>query len=163
METSEVTVRYREAAETGDVDLALSTFAHEAVVRSPLTNRVSFTGHGQLRELLTVAFEHLEDVRFHTDIGDEHTRVVIYRATVRGEDVEEATLLKLEEGLIVEATLFVRTLPGTVAMMDAFGPGIARRNGRPWAARLLSVLSKPLLGMVRGGDRFAVPLAGPKR
>ncbi|QWF80231.1 nuclear transport factor 2 family protein [Amycolatopsis sp. CA-230715] len=159
----ETTDRYRKAAETGDVDLALSTFADNVVLRSPLTNRVRFTGHDQLRDLLAVAFEHLEDVRFHTDVGDEHTRVVVYRATVRGEDVEEATLLKLEDGLIVEATLFVRTLPGAVAMMDAFGPGIARRNGRPWAARVLSVLSKPLLGMVRSGDRFAVPLAGPKR
>ena len=35
-------------------------------------------------------------------------------------------------GLISEATLFVRTLPGLVALMDRFGPDIARRNGRPW-------------------------------
>ncbi len=159
----ETTERYRRAAETRDVELALTAFAPDAVVRSPLTNRVRFTGHAELRPLLEVAYSHLKDIRFHTDVGDEATRVVVYTAHIGGEELEEATVMKLDEnGLIAEATLFVRPLPGLVALMDAFGPDIARRNGRSGAARFLAFAAKPLLAMVRTGDRRAVPLAGPK-
>lgn len=158
------TERYRRAGETADVDLAMSTFAEHTVVHSPLTQRVRFTGHTEVRALIEVAYSHLDDIRFHTDVGDERTRVVIYTARLRGEDLEEATVLRLDDqGKIIEATLFIRPLPGLVEMMGAFGPDIARRNGRRGAARLLSVLIKPLLLMVKSGDRFAVPLAGRKR
>jgi hypothetical protein len=150
---------YRRAAEAGDVDLALTAFAPDAVLHSPLTSRVSFTGHEELRALIEVAYTHLSEIHFHTDVGDSRTRVMVYTARIGGEPIEEATVVKLNSaGLISEATLFVRTLPGLVALMDRFGPDIARRNGRPLAARVLSVLAKPLLAMVRSGDRHAVPL-----
>ncbi|MFD9892052.1 nuclear transport factor 2 family protein [Amycolatopsis sp. NPDC059027] len=155
--------RYRRAGETADVELAMSTFAADAVVHSPLTSRVRFTGLAQLRQLIGVAYAHLDGVRFHTDVGDERTRVVVYTARIGGEEIEEATVLRFDdEGLIAEATLFVRTLPGLVALMDRFGPDIARRNGRPLAARLLAVAVKPLRAMIRSGDRYAVPLAAPR-
>jgi len=153
------TETYRRAMETRDVELALTAFAPDAVLHSPLTSRVRFTGHAQLRPLIAVAYRHLADIRFHTDTGDARTRVVVYTARIGGEPIEEAALLRLDDdGLIEEATLFVRTLPGLVALMDRFGPDIARENGRPVVARLLSVLVKPLLAMVRSGDRRAVPL-----
>ena len=160
---STVTENYRRAGETGDVDLAMTTFAPDVVLHSPLTSRIRFTGHDQLRSLLEVAYTRLSQVRFHTDVGDERTRVVVYTARIGGEEVEEATVLRLDDdGLIAEATLFVRTLPGLVALMDRFGPDIARRNGRPLAARFLGLATKPLLAMVRSGDRHAVPLAAPR-
>ncbi len=159
----DTTERYRRALETRDVELALSAFAPDAVVHSPLTGRVRFTGHEELRPLLEVAYSHLRDVSFHTDTGDASTRVVVYTARIGAEEIEEAAVLKLrEDGLITEVTLFVRPLPGLVALMDAFGPDIARRNGRTFAARLLGVAAKPLLAMVRSGDKHAVPLAGPR-
>jgi hypothetical protein len=157
------TETYRRAAETGDVDLAMTAFAPDAVLHSPLTSRVRFTGHAELRPLIEVAYAHLSEIRFHTDVGDERTRVVVYTARIGGEDIEEATVVTLnDDGLIAEATLFVRTLPALVALMDRFGPDIARRNGRPVVARLLGVLAKPLLAMVRSGDRHAVPLTAPR-
>ncbi|WP_158888516.1 nuclear transport factor 2 family protein [Amycolatopsis anabasis] len=160
----ETTERYRRAVETGDVDLALSTFAEDAVVRSPLTRRIRFTGHAELRPLIEVAYRHLEDVRCHTDTGDDRTRVVVYTARIRGEELEETAVLRLDDrGKIAEATLFVRPLPGLVRLMAAFGPDIARANGRPAAARFLAAATRPLLSLVRSGDRFGVPLAGPRR
>jgi hypothetical protein len=157
-----VTERYRKAAETGDVDLAMTTFAAGAVLHSPLTGRVRFTGHAELRPLIEVAYSHLKNVRFHTDLGDDETRVVIYTALIGDEPVEEAALLRLEDDLITEATLYVRPLPGLVTLMSAFGPDIARRNHRPAAARFLSLATKPLRAMVRSGDKHAVPLAAPR-
>ncbi|WP_328605690.1 nuclear transport factor 2 family protein [Amycolatopsis sp. NBC_00345] len=158
-----VTERYRQAAETGDVDLAMTTFAPDAVLHSPLTGRVRFTGHAELRPLIEVAYSHLKNVRFHTDLGDEETRVVIYTAQIGDEPVEEAALLRLANDRITEATLYVRPLPGLVTLMSAFGPDIARRNRRPAAARFLALATKPLRAMVRAGDRHAVPLAAPRR
>jgi SnoaL-like domain len=165
LETAEATTeRYRRAGETGDVDLALSTFAEDAVLRSPLTDRVRFTGHAELRALIEVAYGRVDGIRFHTDVGDERTRVVVYTARIGGADLEEAALLRLDDrGRITEATLFIRPLPAQVAVMGAFGPDIARRNGRRGAAGLLAVLTRPLLAMVRSGDRYAVPLVRPKR
>ncbi|SEP49495.1 nuclear transport factor 2 family protein [Amycolatopsis saalfeldensis] len=158
-----VTERYRKAAETGDVDLAMTTFAADAVLHSPLTGRVRFTGHAELRPLIEVAYSHLKNVRFVADLGDEETRVVIYTAQIGDEPVEEAALLRIEDDLITEATLYVRPLPGLVTLMSAFGPDIARRNHRPAAARFLSLATKPLRAMVRSGDKHAVPLAAPRR
>ncbi|MEV6440465.1 nuclear transport factor 2 family protein [Amycolatopsis sp. NPDC051716] len=153
------TETYRRAAETRDVELAMTAFAPDAVLHSPLTSRVRFTGHAELRPLIEVAYRHLEDISFHTDVGDTRTRVVVYTARIGGEPIEEATVVRLnDDGLIEEATLFVRTLPGLVALMDRFGPDLARENGRPVVARVLGVLVKPLLAMVRSGDRRAVPL-----
>ncbi|TCP57490.1 hypothetical protein EV191_1011447 [Tamaricihabitans halophyticus] len=158
------TERYRRAGESGDVDLAMSSFAAEAVLRSPLTDRVTFTGHTEIRALLEVAYAKLRKISFHTDIGDERTRTLVHTARIGRNAVEEVTLVRLDEqGKIAEATLFVRTLPGLVGVLDGLGPEIARRNGRGAVAKLLSVASKPLLGMVRGGDRFGVPLVLPKR
>lgn len=158
------TERYRQAGESGDVDLALSAFAENAVLHSPLTRRISFSGHAELRPLLEVAFSHIEGIHFHTDVGDERTRTLVYTGRVGGLDMEETTLLRLDDdGLIAEATLFIRPLPALVQVMSLFGPDIARRNGRPHAARLLAVLTKPLLGMVKSGDRFAVPLVSRVR
>jgi hypothetical protein len=157
------TETYRRAAETRDAELALTAFAPDAVLHSPLTSRVRFTGHAQLRPLIEVAYRHLTDINFHTDTGDDRTRVLVYTARIGGEAIEEVTLVRLnDEGLIEEATLFVRTLPGLVALMDRFGPDLARENGRPVVARVLSVLVKPLLAMVRSGDRRAVPLVGAR-
>jgi hypothetical protein len=164
LKTAETTTeRYRRAGETGDVDLAMSTFTENAIVHSPLTTRARFTGHTELRALIAVAYSHLAGIRFHTDVGDERTRVVTYTARIRCSDVEEATLLRLDnQGKIAEATMFIRPLPGLVEVMSAFGPDIARRNSRRGAARLLSIVTRPLLSMVKGGDRFAVPLVRPK-
>ncbi|MFD5095050.1 nuclear transport factor 2 family protein, partial [Amycolatopsis thailandensis] len=148
--STETTERYRRALETRDVELALSGFAPDVIVHSPLTSRVRFTGHAELKPLLEVAYTHLRDVRFHTDTGDATTRVVVYTARIGAEEIEEAAVLKIgEDGLITEVTLFVRPLPGLVALMDAFGPDIARRNGREFAARLLCLAAQPLMDLVR--------------
>src|SRR3982074_1105823 len=104
LKTAEATTeRYRRAGETGDVDLAMSTFSVTAVVHSPLTERVRFTGHGELRTLIEVAYGPFDGTQFPPDIGDERSRVVIYTARIRGVDMEEATLLRLDDqGKIAE-------------------------------------------------------------
>ncbi|SFB02582.1 SnoaL-like domain-containing protein [Amycolatopsis marina] len=157
------TERYRHAMEAGDPDLALTTFAPDAVLHSPLTSALRFTGIDEIRRVVECAFGSFANVRFHTDVGDERTRTVISSAQIGGVDIEETAVLRLNaDADITEATLFVRPLPGLVALMGEIGPELARRAGRPWAARLLRVLVAPLRLMVRSGDGLGVRLTQPR-
>ncbi|WP_116049093.1 nuclear transport factor 2 family protein [Amycolatopsis palatopharyngis] len=157
------TERYRRAGEAGDAAQALTTFAPEAVLHSPLTTAARFTGTESVRTIIEAAFSRIEGIRFHTDVGDERTRTVVYTARVGGVEIEETAVLRLDdEARIVEATLFVRPLSGLVALMGEIGPELARRAGRPWAARLLSVMIMPLRLLVRSGDQVGVRLTQVK-
>src|SRR5437870_483814 len=49
---SATTRRFREAAEARDIESLLATLAEHVVLRSPITDRVTFRGRAQLRELL---------------------------------------------------------------------------------------------------------------
>jgi hypothetical protein len=157
--------QWRTAAETGDADLAVDAAADAVVVRSPLTDRIRFEGRDELRHLLSVATKSIVDIRFHAVLGEEHTWALFYTARVRGQSIEEAQLIRLnEQGKIAEVTLLARPLPGLTALMDTLGPPLARRFGRPPAiAALLSAMARPLSLLTRTGDRHAVGLvkAGP--
>ncbi|QFU85437.1 nuclear transport factor 2 family protein [Amycolatopsis sp. YIM 10] len=158
------TERYREGGEKADLELVMSAFAEDAVLISPLTDRMRFTGKAEIARIVAVAFTKVEDMRFHTDTGDEHTRAMVYTGRINGVPIEESSVARLDEnGLIRELTLFVRPLPALVELMGAFGPELARRNGRRSAAKVLGVMVKPLIGMVRSGDKFALPLVMPRR
>ncbi|WP_307795859.1 nuclear transport factor 2 family protein [Amycolatopsis sp. 195334CR] len=158
------TERYREGGEKADLELVMSAFAEDAVLISPLTDRLRFTGKDEIARIVAVAFTKIEGMRFHTDTGDEHTRALVYTGRINGVPIEESAVARLDDdGLIRELTLFVRPLPALVELMGAFGPELARRNDRPAAAKALGALVKPLIGMVRSGDRFALPLVMPRR
>ncbi|WP_240687117.1 hypothetical protein [Amycolatopsis suaedae] len=105
----------------------------------------------------------MRDLHFTFDVGDDRTRTVGYTGTIKGRPIEETAVFRLDDdGLIAEATLYIRPLTALVTVMATFGPDIARRNGRPWAARLLSVLTAPLVWVVSQGDRRLVSLAAPR-
>jgi hypothetical protein len=153
------------ALETGQIDLAMETFASDAVLNSPLTNQLRFEGREELRDLLEVAFEAFEDVRFHTVVGEGPTWALFYTARIGNQDFEEAQLMRLnEQGKIVEATLMIRPLPAQTALMDAIGPQLARRFGlsRVMAA-LMPMMVKPLAFLARLVDRRGVSLLKPHR
>ncbi|MDI5977324.1 nuclear transport factor 2 family protein [Amycolatopsis magusensis] len=158
------TERYREGGEKADLDLVLSAFAEDAVLISPLTDRVRFTGKAEIAQIVQVALGRIEGMRFHTDVGDERTRTLVCTGRINGVAIEESALARLDDdGLIREMTLFVRPLPALVELMGAFGPDLARAHGRTSAAKALGVLIKPLIGMVRSGDRFGLRLVTPRR
>ncbi|MFD1544032.1 nuclear transport factor 2 family protein [Nonomuraea guangzhouensis] len=150
---------YREAGEAKNVDAIMSTLAPDVVFHSPLSATAGFHGHEQVRELFTAAMAALSGLRYHTDVGDERTRMIAATARLGRQEIEESALLRLDErGLIKEITMWIRPLPGLTAMMAALGPALARATGKPGLPLLVGAATKPLAAMTRLGDRTLVPL-----
>ncbi|NUW32027.1 nuclear transport factor 2 family protein [Nonomuraea sp. SMC257] len=150
---------YREAGEAKNVDAVMATLSPRISFHSPLTGSTPFEGHDRVREVFAAALGALTEVRYHTDVGDERTRMVAATARLGSQRIEESALLRLDEhGLIEDLTLWIRPLPGLTALMAALGPRLARAGGKPGLAVLVAAATRPLAVMTRLGDRTLVPL-----
>lgn len=155
---------WRTATESADEAAAIACLAPDVVLISPLTEAFRFHGAAQVGPALGVAFEVIEGIRFHTGVGEGDVRALFYRATVKGQAVEEAQLLRLDaDGLIAEITFFGRPLPGVTAVMTALAAPLLRRQGRPVLGRVLAVATAPLAAFTKLGERRLVPLADPAK
>jgi hypothetical protein len=152
---------YREAGEARDLDALMNALTPDVVFHSPLSATARFAGQRDLRRLFGVVLGAVSDMRYHTDVGDDRTRMVAATARVGRQEIEEAALLTLnEDGLVEEITMWVRPLPGLTALMAAIGTGLAK--GRPGLPLLVGAAVKPLHALTRAGDRTLVPLlSGP--
>ncbi|SEH01532.1 SnoaL-like domain-containing protein [Nonomuraea solani] len=150
---------YRLAGETHDLDALMATLADDVIFRSPLSSSAGFRGKEQVRELFSVVFGVISDLRYQTDIGDERTRALTATARLGRLEMHEAVLLEVgEDGLITEVTMWIRPLPALTAMMAALGPGMARATGRRGLPLLVGAAVRPLAAMTRFGDKVLVPL-----
>lgn len=162
-ESGATVARWRAAAERGDVDAAVTCLSPSIVLSSPLTDQFRLEGTDQLRDFLTEAFKAVEQIRFHTETGQDDTYALVYRAHVAGQPFEEAQLLHLDdEARISEITLFGRPMPALTALMTTLGPALARQQGRRGLATLLRVSAAPIHAMVTSGDRSVVPRTQPR-
>jgi hypothetical protein len=162
--TEDTIAAWRRAGEAGDAEAARPLLAWDIEVISPLTERFRFRGPDQVATMLAAAFEVIGDIRFHTQVGADHTWALFYHARVGRQLVEEAQLLRLDaDGRIRELTLFGRPLPALTAVMADIGPRLLRRQRRPAMARLVGALTGPMAFMTRFGERRVVPLADPAR
>jgi hypothetical protein len=161
MESSEtVSARFRAAAEAGDVEAFVATLAPDVVLNSPITSRVVFRGHDEVRELMRSVFLTIKDIRYFADVGDDHTRALFYRARVGREPVEEATRLEFDEaGRVREITLFFRPLPGLAALTAALAPRVARSRRGPVRSLIARLMLWPIGLVIRAGDRLVPWLA----
>jgi hypothetical protein len=152
------------AAALRDEGGAARCLAEEIEVISPLTAQFRFRGRDQARDMLTAAFEVIDDIRYHTEVGDGAARALFYRARCGKEQIEEAQLLRFSaQGLIAELTLFGRPLPGLTAVMASIGPVLLRRQGRAGLAIAVAAATRPLAVTTRLGEHRLVPLADPGR
>jgi hypothetical protein len=149
------TVRLRHAAEAGDAEGVLETLAGEVVLHSPVTNRVVFRGHEEVREVVDVVLSTVKDTHYFADVGDQRTRVLFYTGQIGGQPIEEAMRVELNENdEIRELTIFYRPLPGLATFAAAVAPRlVARRHGR-LRSLLVRLLTYPLGLMTRLGDRL---------
>lgn len=155
--------RWRAAGECGDAHTAASCLAADVELISPLTERFRFRGRDQVRGLLSAAFTAIEEIRFHTQVGDGDTYALFYRGRIGTQNLEEAQLLRLDDqGHIRELTLFGRPLPALTGLISTLGPELARQEGRPALAAFLGAATAPLHAMARLGEHHIVPLAAPR-
>lgn len=158
------TATWRAATEHRDANALRGCLAADVTLISPLTGAFQFVGREQVHEVFAAAFEVIEEIRFHTEVGDNSIRALFFRGRCAGQPLEEAQLLRFDPaGLIHELTLFGRPLPGVTAVMAAIGPRLLHRQHRPAAARLIGLATRPLATLTRLGERHVVPIADPAR
>ncbi|MDI5904831.1 MULTISPECIES: nuclear transport factor 2 family protein [Streptomyces] len=74
--------RWRSALERGDVDAAAACLSADVVLVPPLTEQFHFEGPGLLRDFLASAFTAVEDIRLHTQTGEDNAYAVLHNARV---------------------------------------------------------------------------------
>jgi hypothetical protein len=161
LETDTPTEALRAAAEAHDAAAFVETLAPDVVLRSPITTSFAFHGRAQLQPLMEDVFSVVSDIRYTADVGDDRHRVLRAEARVGGQQIVESVIVTLDDdGLVSELELFVRPMPGLVALAAALGPRLARRRGRPRAAAVRAMIG-PLAFMTGRGERLAAKLARP--
>ena len=92
---TDAVTRYRAASEVGDVDELMHTLTPDADLVSPISGRMVFRGQADLRILLTAVYSNLRDLRWETDIGDEHTRLLIGKTRIGPLRLDDAMVFEL--------------------------------------------------------------------
>jgi hypothetical protein len=127
--------RYRAASEAGDVDAALAALAPGAELVSPISGRMVFRGHDDLRVLLAEVFASISDLRWHEETGDERLRVVVGDASVGPVRLGDAMVLDLaDDGRIRRIRPYVRPWPALTLLALKLGPRLGRHPGVVWRA-----------------------------
>ena len=148
----------RAAMEARDVSAVVDCFAPDAVFRSPFTANLVFTGAEQIRALISVVLEALDDLHYTDEVRGENSAFLSARARIGGQDIELTDHLLLRpDGKIQEFTVFFRPLPATAAALRLIGAGLGRRKS-PARAAVISALASPLALLTRAGDGIGVRL-----
>lgn len=150
----------RAAMQARDADAVVDCFAPDAVFRSPLTDRLAFTGHAQIRALTEVLLEVLTDLHYDDEAAGPGTAILTWHARIGGQPTEGVDQLRLRpDGKIGEFTVYFRPLPAAAEALRVIGTGLARRR-HPARAVAVSALTQPLALLSRVGDRVGARLVG---
>lgn len=148
----------RAAMEARDLDAVLDSFAPDAIIYSPLTAKLTFTGREQISAVMAVIFETFRDLHYTEETRQDNTAFLVSRALVGGQEIEVADHLRLgPDGRIQELTVFFRPLPATTAALRLITAGLGRRKS-PARAAVMSALTRPLAFITRAGDGIGVRL-----
>jgi len=148
----------RTAIEAGDLAAVIDAFAPDAILHSPFTGRLAFTGREQIGTVTQVVMDVITDWRYTDEIRDGDRAVLMATGRAGGQDVEMTEYLRLRpDGRVAELTIFFRPLPGAAAALRLIGAGLGRRKSRLRGA-VVSALTSPLAFMTRTGDGLGVKL-----
>jgi ketosteroid isomerase-like protein len=139
--------------ERRDLDAVLETFAPDAVLRSPFTNRVAFEGREQIAAILAVILNVFEDLTYTDEIELGQSGVLVGHARVGGREIDWVDHVRLaSDGRIAEFTAYFRPLPASAVGLRVIGAGLGRRRSAVLAA-VISTLARPLGVMAAIADR----------
>jgi hypothetical protein len=148
----------RVAMEAGNLQAAVDAFAPDAVLRSPLTGRLTFSGHEQIEAVTGVVLGVLDDLRYTDQLVCGDRAVLVASARVSGRELEMIEHIRLDEhGKIRELTVFFRPLPALAVAMRLIGSGLGARKGKGMALAM-SALTQPLGPLTAIGDRIGAAL-----
>jgi hypothetical protein len=139
--------RLRAAVERGDTDAAVSLFAEDIVLHSPVIGSAPFEGRRAVGDLMAAVITTFEGIHYTAEGEADDLQVLSFRARVRGRDIEAVDLMKVNhEGLITEFTVLIRPMAGLAAVAVALGPHIARG---PIQSLLARMFAGPLAVLLR--------------
>lgn len=144
---------YAQAFAERDYDRAIASLADDVVFHSPVIGDAAFEGLAATEALLEIVFREIEPGTYTHAFGDEEAQVLVANANVRGTPVKVTTLLELDhEAKVREIWVMARPLVGLVAIAEAMGSGVARRQV-PSRAPFLMAAMKPLSALAAATDR----------
>ncbi len=153
---------FRAAGERRDLEALLDTLTPDVVIHSPVSERLRFEGIEQARELFGMVLEELGEINYTDEVGDDDSRVLVYRGRLAGAEVEEAQLLRLApDGRIRELSFFIRPFPGLAGVAAGLAPALARhRHHGRLRILLMSIFGSALRVAIAIGDRIGARLLG---
>jgi hypothetical protein len=128
---ADAVTRYCAASEANDIDAIMATLAPDAALVSPLSGRMVFRGHDDLRILLTAVYGSMGGLRWVRQIGEGTAdRVAIAEERVGATQLGDAMVFELgDSGLIRRIRPHLRPWLGTTVFALILGPKIARHPG----------------------------------
>ncbi len=158
VEANPVKLPFRAAMEARDLRAVVDSFAPDAVLHSPFTAKLTFTGRDQIGAVTKVILDVFDDLQYTEELRGENAAFLVSRAKVGGQDIEIVDDMRLgPDGKIRELTVFFRPLPATAAALRLVAAGLGRRKS-PARAAVISALTRPLAFMTRTGDGIGVRL-----
>jgi hypothetical protein len=158
--------RLADAGKEHDHLAMINLLSDDIIIRSPITELIRFEGIEQASDLFTRVFLYISDIRFYKVIGTgANEQVIFWRGRIGRVYLEEANLLKLnDQGQICEMTVFMRAVPGLLALAAQLAPSLARKHGRlRWLfvavqLKLISLIYRSAEPMVIKAAKAGVPV-----
>jgi len=127
---ADAVARYRSASEAGDLDALMETLAPDVEVVSPISGRMVFRGHEDVRVLLGAVYGSLKGLRWSETVGDGARRVVLGEARVATIRMTDAMVFDLApDGRIRRISPHLRPWLALTLFAGLLGPKVARRPG----------------------------------
>jgi SnoaL-like domain len=129
-ETKSAVAKFCDATRLNDVDGMVGVLAPDVELLSPLSGRMVFRGHDDLRVLLAAVYGGLTDLKWREVIGEGSTRVAVSTARVAGVTITDAMVLELDDtGQIRRIRPHLRPWLAITLFALLLGPKIARHPG----------------------------------
>jgi hypothetical protein len=120
--------RFCAASERNDVNGLVDTLTPDAELISPLSGRLLFRGRDDVGALLGTVYGSLRDLRWHEQIGDGPTRVVMAEARIGPLRITDAMVCDLtDDGRIRRIRPHLRPWLALTLFAVIVGPKMARR------------------------------------
>ena len=119
--------RYLTATEAGNVDGFMETLAPGVEVVSPISGRMVFRGHDDVRILLSAVYGTLSGLRWTKAVGDGESRVAVGEARIAGIGMTDAMVFDLgPDGRIRRISPHLRPWLALTLFAAVLGPKVAR-------------------------------------
>jgi len=126
---------YRAASEANDLDALMATLAPDVEVVSPLSGRMVFRGHDDVKLLLGAVYSTVRDMRWNEEVGDGPARILIGTFTTGPFRASDAMAFDLaSDGHIRRIRPHLRPWLATTLFALLLGPQVARHPSVIWRA-----------------------------